>query len=79
MLISNELGHQNNESQNSNKMAAFTVAVKNFLVKITLKLFMLSCYANAFEVVEKIVTNQKDYSKCSLCVIVCFIAKTHHQ
>ena len=36
------------------------------------------CYdygANASEAVEKIATDQKDYHKCSLCVIVCCIAK----
>ena len=36
------------------------------------------CYdygANASEAVDKITTDQKDYHKCSLCVIVCCIAK----
>ena len=32
--------------------------------------------ANAFEAVEKMATNQEDYNKCSLCVIVCCIAKS---
>ena len=37
------------------------------------------CYeysANASEEVQKITTDQKGYSKCSSCVIVCWIAKT---
>ena len=40
------------------------------------------CYdygANASEVVEKIVTDHKNYRKCSLCVIVCCIAKVYNQ
>ena len=40
------------------------------------------CYdysANASEAVEKIATDQKDYHNCSLCVIVCYLAKTYHQ
>ena len=35
------------------------------------------CYgygANAFEAVQKISTDQKDYHKCSSCVIVCWIS-----
>ena len=35
--------------------------------------------ANASEAVEKIVTDHKNYHKCSLCVIVCCIAKVYHQ
>ena len=38
------------------------------------------CYdygPNASEVVQKIATNQKDYHKCSSCVIVCWIAKIY--
>ena len=30
--------------------------------------------ANGSEAVENIATDQKDYHKCSLCVIVCYIA-----
>ena len=40
------------------------------------------CYdygANASEAIERIATDQKDYHKCSLCVIVCCITKTYHQ
>ena len=40
------------------------------------------CYdygASASEAVEKIATDQEDYRKCSLCVIVCCIAKAYHQ
>ena len=36
------------------------------------------CYdhgAKAFEEVQKIATDQKEYCKCSLCVIICWIAK----
>ena len=36
------------------------------------------CYdysANASEAVQKIATDQKDYQKCSLCVILCWKAK----
>ena len=37
------------------------------------------CYyeygVNASEAIEKITTDQKDYHKCSLCVIICCIAK----
>ena len=32
---------------------------------------------NASEAVQKIVTDQKDYQKCSSCVIVWWIAKTY--
>ena len=38
------------------------------------------CYsygANAFEAVQKISTDQKDYRKCSSCVIVCWIARIY--
>ena len=38
------------------------------------------CYdygANASEVVQKIAVDQKDYHKCSSCVIVCWIAKIY--
>ena len=31
--------------------------------------------ANASEAVQKIATDQKDYKKCSSCVMVCWIAK----
>ena len=33
--------------------------------------------ANASEAVQKIATDQKDYRKCSSCVIVCCIAKIY--
>ena len=39
-----------------------------------------SCYdygANASEAVQKIATDQKDYHKCSSCVIVYWIAKIY--
>ena len=57
-------------------MVAF---VRNFSVKMTLKndfeavLVTFCCYdygANASEAVQKIGTDQKDYQKCSFCVIV---------
>ena len=38
------------------------------------------CYdygANASEAVRKIATYQKDYHKCSWCVIVCWVAKIY--
>ena len=35
--------------------------------------------ANASEAVEKNATDQKDYHKCPLCVIVSCIAKAYHQ
>ena len=38
------------------------------------------CYdygANASEAVQKIATDQKDYHKCSSCVIVCWIGKIY--
>ena len=38
------------------------------------------CYdygVNASEAVQEIATNQKDYRKCSSCVIVCWIAKIY--
>ena len=38
------------------------------------------CYdhgAKASEAVQKIATDQKEYRKCSLCVIICLIAKIH--
>ena len=37
-------------------------------------LAIFCCYdygANAFEAVQQIATNQKDYHKCSSCVAVC--------
>ena len=41
------------------------------------------CYydygANAFQAVEKVATDQKDYHKCSLEVIDFCIAKAYHQ
>ena len=39
-----------------------------------------SCYdhgASTSEAVQKIATDQKDYHKCSSCVIVCWIAKIY--
>ena len=36
------------------------------------------CYehsAKASEAVQKVTTDQKEYRKCSLCVIICWIAK----
>lgn len=42
----------------------------------------LCCYDyddNSSEAIDKIATYQKDYRKCFLCVIVCFIAKAFHQ
>ena len=38
------------------------------------------CYdydANASEAVQKIATDQKDYHKCSSCVIACWIVKIY--
>ena len=36
-----------------------------------LAIFRSSCYsANTYEAVEKVTTDEKDYHKCSLCVIV---------
>ena len=38
------------------------------------------CYeygANASETIQRIATDQKDYQKCSSCVIVCWISKMH--
>ena len=32
---------------------------------------------NAYEAVQKIATDQKDYYKCSLCVLVCCLAITY--
>ena len=40
-------------------------------------LAIFCCYdygANASEAVEKIATDENDYHKCSLCIIVCCIA-----
>ena len=57
-------------------MVAF---VRNCLVKILI-LASFCCYdygANASEAVLKIATDQKVYHKCSLYVIVCWIAKIH--
>ena len=42
----------------------------------------LCCYdygGNPSEAVERIATDQKDYYKCSLCVIVFCIAEGYHQ
>ena len=33
--------------------------------------------ANGFEAVQKIYADQKEYHKCSSCVIVCWIAKIY--
>ena len=58
-------------------MVAF---VRNFSVKMTLRndfevVLATFCYydygANASETVQKIGTDQKDYHKCFLCVMVC--------
>ena len=57
-------------------MVAF---VRNCLVKILI-LASFCCYdygANASEAVLEIATDQKVYHKCSLYVIVCWIAKIH--
>ena len=38
------------------------------------------CYdygTNASEAVQKVATDQKDYKKCSSCVIVCWISKIY--
>ena len=38
------------------------------------------CYdysAKAFEVVQKIATDQKEYCKCSSCFMICWIAKIY--
>ena len=33
--------------------------------------------ANAFEAVEKIVTGERNYRKCSFCVQVCLVTRRH--
>ena len=43
-------------------------------------LAIFCCYdhgAKASEAVQKIATDQKEYRKCSLCVIICWIAKIY--
>ena len=45
--------------------------MRNYLVKITF--FKMTILAT--DVVQKIATDQKDYRKCSSCVIVCGTAK----
>ena len=62
-------------------MVAF---VSNYLDENHFEAVLLTfcCYdygAHAFEAVQKISTNQKDYHKCSLCVIVYWIAKYMYQ
>ena len=51
--------------------------------KLETVLAIFCCYdynANAFEAVEKMATDEKDYHKCSLCVIkVCCIATAYHK
>ena len=45
-------------------------------------LAIFSCYdygVNASEAVEKIATDEKDYHKYSLCIIVCCITTTYNQ
>ena len=45
-----------------------------------LTLATFCCYdygTNAFEVVQKIATDQEDFHKCSSCLIVCWIAKIY--
>ena len=45
-------------------------------------LAIFCCYEygiNASEAVEKIATDEKDYHKCSLCVVVCCIATAYYQ
>ena len=62
-------------------MAAFS---EEFLSENDIEAVLVSscCYdygANASEEFEKIATDKKDYHKCSLCVIVCCIAKACYQ
>ena len=46
--------------------------------KAVLALFCYYDYgANASEAVQKIATDQKEYHKCSSCIIICWIAKMH--
>ena len=73
-------GHTRNTSK-QRKMAAFR---EDFLSEDEFEAVLATfcCYdygANASEAVEKIATDQNDYHKCSLCVIVCCIAKSYHQ
>ena len=45
-------------------------------------LTILDCYdygENKSDAAEKIAIDENDYHKCSLCVIVNFIARLHHQ
>ena len=63
--------------QNSEKMAAFS---GDFLSENDFEAVLATfCYhdydANASEAIEKITTDQNEYHKCSLCVIVCCVVK----
>ena len=67
--------------QNSKKMAAFS---EEFLSENDLEAVLVPscCYdygASASEEIEKIATDKKDHHKCSLCVMVCCIAKACYQ
>ena len=78
-LNSRYLGWRTEHTSKQRKMVTFA---RNCLVKITLRLFssrsvvhVLDHGAKASEEVQKIATDQKEYRKCSLCVIICWIAK----
>ena len=62
-------------------MAAFseTCFDKNDFETVLATFYCYDYGANASEAAEKIATDQKHYHKCSLCVIVCCIAKAYDQ
>ena len=68
---------------NTSKQRKMTDFNEEFLSEndIEVVLSTFCCYdygVHGSDTVEKIATDQKDYRKCSLCVIVCCRAKAYH-
>ena len=67
--------------QNSKKVAAFSEEIlsENDIEAVLVPSCCYDYGASASEEIEKIATDKKDHHKCSLCVIVCCIAKACYQ
>ena len=75
----NILGGRTENTSEQQKMVIFVrnLLSENYFENI-LATFCCSKYgSNVFEAVQKIATDQRDYHKCSLCVIVCWRGKIY--
>ena len=67
------------EHINRAKNGCFHSCSEEFLEAVLVTFCCCEYGDNTSEAVEKIPTDEKDYHKSSLCVIVCFIGKEYHQ